>query len=194
LDIWAKIGFVLLGTLLSGIAYLIKRWVEGKPQVELLDKHKKILDIHKQMNEQGIDINGLKNLEAILIGKSNAIQQHSKELTEQSEPLIQINNVEHITQLELNQKADEKLEKATQRLGEAIAGIDARVGDEESQALMNSQRAWEFYSIEQAQAAASSYKGGSIYNLIYLSELESLTNERTARLQAELDELIRLGN
>jgi uncharacterized protein YecT (DUF1311 family) len=76
----------------------------------------------------------------------------------------------------------------------AIAAIDSRVGDFESQSLMNSQMEWERYSVRQAEAAASSFKGGSIYPLIYALELESLTNERTARLQAELDELIRLGN
>ena len=188
-----KLGFVILGAVLSGIAYLIKRWIEGKPQVETLDKHKKILDIHKQMNEQGLDVAGLKNLEALLTGKANAIKAHSKELTDQSEPLVQNSDAEDLTQLELNQRASEKFEKAKLKLQEVIAGIDSRVGDRESQALMNSQRAWENYSVDQAQAAASSYEGGSIYNLIYLSELESLTIERTARLQAELDELIRLG-
>jgi len=91
-------------------------------------------------------------------------------------------------------RASEKLDKAKEKLLEVIGGIDARVGDDESQALMNSQHAWENYSVEQAEAASASYRQGSIYPLIYLSELESLTLERTARLQAELDELIRLGN
>ncbi|VAW13949.1 hypothetical protein MNBD_BACTEROID05-1016 [hydrothermal vent metagenome] len=189
-----KLGFVILGVILSGIAYLIKRWVEGKPQVEALDKHKKILEIHKQMNEQGLDVDGLKDLEALLTGKAKAITEHSKELTQQTEPLVQSNDTEDLTQLELNKRAREKFEKAKIKLQEVIAGIDSRVGDKESQALMNSQRAWESYSVDQAQAVASSYEGGSIYNLIYLSELESLTIERTARLQAELDELIRMGN
>jgi uncharacterized protein YecT (DUF1311 family) len=190
-----KAGFIILGAVLSGIAYLIKRWIEGKPQVETLDKHKKILDIHKQMNDQGLDVAGLKNLEAILTGKANAIKAHSKELSDQSEPLVQNSDTGgDLTQHELNKRASENLEKAKQKLQEVIAGINSRVGDRESQALMNSQRAWENYSVDQAEAAASSYEGGSIYNLIYLSELESLTIERAARLQAELDELIRLGN
>jgi uncharacterized protein YecT (DUF1311 family) len=194
MDTMGNIGLVILGAVLSGVAYLIKRWIEGKPETETLDKHKRILDIHKQMNEQGLDVDGLKRLEDVLTGKANAIKQHSKELSDQSEPLVRNVETETLTQLELNKRASEKLEKAKKKLQEVIAGIDSRVSDRESQALMNSQRAWESYSVDQAQAAAASYEGGSIYNLIYLSELESLTIERTARLQAELDELIRRGN
>ena len=189
-----KIGLIILGALLSGIAYLIKRWLEGKPENEALEKHKKILEIHKQMNEQGIDVDGLKELEGLLTGKEIARNQHSIELSKESEPLVQDDETENLTQRELNFRAGENFEKAKQKLQNVIAGIDSRVADRESQALMNSQIAWESYSVDQAQATASSYEGGSIYNLIYLSELESLTIERTARLQAELDELIRLGN
>ena len=188
-----KIGLVILGVALSTVVYLLKRWIESKPQIEALDKHKKLLDIHKQMNEQGIDIDGLKELEKRLAGKANAIKENIKELTESLEPLTKEES-EDLTQIQLTDRAKDKFEKAKEKLQEVIAGIDARVGDRESQALMNSQNAWEGYSVDQAMAAATSYEGGSMWNLIYFSELESLTVERAARLQAELDELIRLGN
>lgn len=47
-EIIEKLGFVLLGALVSGIAYLIKRKIESKPEIEMLDKHQKVLDIHKK--------------------------------------------------------------------------------------------------------------------------------------------------
>jgi uncharacterized protein YecT (DUF1311 family) len=194
MDILEKIGFVLLGALVSGFAYLIKRKIESKPQIEALDKHKKILDIHKQMNDQGIDIEGLRILEAKLVGKSEAIRNNTIILQKESVPLIYENEAEDLNQAELNERAGENFERAKDRMQKVIAAIDSRVDDSRSQSLMNSQMEWESYSVSQAQAVASSYDGGSIYNLIYLSELESLTNERTARLQAELDELIQLGN
>jgi uncharacterized protein YecT (DUF1311 family) len=194
LEALEKIVFVILGVLLSGAAYLLKRRIEGKPQLETLDKHKKLLDIHKQMNEQGIDIDGLRMLEERLAGKANAIKKHTKEIAESLKPLIEESEQENLTQIELNERAKDNFEKAKEMLQEIIAGIDSRVGDKESQAIMNSQTAWEGYSVDQAMAAASSYEGGSIWNFIYFSELESLTVERAARLQAELDELIRLGN
>ena len=191
MGVFEKLGWLVLGGLLSAVAYFAKRWIEGKPQNETLDKHKKLLDIHKQMHEQGLDVDGLRNLETQLIGKANAIKKHTSELSEKREPLIAAQE-ENLTQLELNKRASERFEIAKQKLQEVIAGIDSRVGDKESQALMNSQNAWEGYSVDQAMAAASSYDGGSMWSLVYFSELESLTIERIARLQAELDELIRL--
>jgi len=192
MEIFEKVGFIVLGVLLPVAIYLIKRAVEDKPTEEALDRQIKVLDIHKQMNEQGIGIEELKNLESILSGKSNSIKQHAQEISEQYEPLIQEDDTEFLTQRELNERADERLIKAQERLQEVIAGIDERVGDSGSQALLSGQSTWKNYSTSQAKAAASSYEGGSIYPLIYMSELESLTNERTARLQAELDEIIRL--
>jgi len=194
MDIAEKIGLVLLGVVISSIGYLLKRKIESKPQLETFEKHKKLLDIHKQMNEQGIDVSGLKQLEAMITGKGKAIQSNAIALQAESSPLIKEDDTEDLSQLELNKRAARRLEIAKEKMQYAIAGIDSRVGDSESQSLMNSQAEWERYSVSQAEAASSSYQGGSIYPLIYTSELESLTNERTARLQAELDELIRLGN
>lgn len=189
-----KIGLVLLGVILSVVSYFIKRKIENKPQTEILEKHKRLLDIHKQMNEQGIDLDGLKMLEEKLIGKAAAIQNKTTILQAESVPLISEIDTEDLTQLELNERASKSFEKSKVKMQEALAGIDSRVGDYESQSLMRSQIDWESYSVSQAEAAAASYREGSIYPLIYFSELESLTNERTARLQAELDELIRMGN
>lgn len=187
-----KIGFIVLGALLSSLAYFVKRRIENKPDIERLDKHKKILDIHRQMNDQGLDVNDLETLGKALTGKVKAINEKTIELQSASIPLVQ--EQEDLTQVELNERASKRVEIAKKRMQEAIAGIDSRVGDYESQSLMNSQNEWESYSVSQAEAAASSYREGSIYPLIYMSELESLINERTARLEVELDELIRLGN
>jgi uncharacterized protein YecT (DUF1311 family) len=194
MEIIEKIGLVILGVIVSAIGYLIKRRIESKPQIEEIDKHKKLLDIHKQMNEQGVEIAELKQLEAMITGKAAAITSNAIILQAESTPLIENIDTEDFTQSELNVRARQSLDKAREKMQQAIAGIDSRVGDIESQALMNSQHEWERYSTSQAEAAASSFRGGSIYPLIIISELESLTNERTARLQAELDELVRLGN
>jgi uncharacterized protein YecT (DUF1311 family) len=187
-----KIGFILLGAIISSLAYMLKRKIENKSQLENLEKHKKLLDIHKQMNDQGIDIQGLRELEAKLEEKATAIESNIISLRAESLPIVSDDETDDLTQTELNTRASKRVEAAEKKLQEIIAAIDSRVGDNESQALMNSQREWERYSISQAVAAASSYQGGTIYSLIYASELESLTNERIARLKEELDELIRL--
>ena len=186
-----KIGLVLLGVILSSAAYLIKRRIENKPQLEVLEKHKKLLDIHKQMSDQGIDAQGLRELEGKLNDKAEAIQSNLVMLQSESTPLVTDEESQELSQTELNIRASKRVEEAKTKLQEVVAAIDSRVGDNESQALMNSQIEWERYSVSQAEAAASGYKGGTIYSLIYGSELESLTNERTARLKEELDDLIR---
>ena len=114
-----KVLFVLLGVLLSGLGFLIKRRVEGKPKQEALDIQKKVLEIHKQMNEQGLDIDSLKTFENNLIGKNAAIQRHSTELQAETTPLIDESENRNLSQIELTQRASDKLEK----VGPAYKGI-----------------------------------------------------------------------
>ena len=53
--------------------------------------------------------------------------------------------------------------------------------------LIKAQNSWKIFREKQAEFASSQYKGGSIESLIYYSELERLTVERTASLQSEID-------
>ena len=192
MDIIEKIGLVALGAIISTIVYLIKRKIENKPQMESLEKHKKVLDIHKQMNDQGLGVEELKSLEIILTGKEEAIQSNTTILQKESKSIFNKNEPGILTQMQLNARAEENYEKAQENLQNVIGDIDARVNDARSQSLLSGQHEWQKYSISQAKAAAALYEGGSMYSLIYLSELESLTNERTARLQAEFDVLLQL--
>jgi len=53
-----SIALILIGVLISGIGYLIKRFIEKKSDSEALDKHKKLLEINKQMTEQRVPAAG----------------------------------------------------------------------------------------------------------------------------------------
>tara|TARA_B100000315_G_C14498357_1_gene551124 strand:+ start:362 stop:547 length:186 start_codon:yes stop_codon:yes gene_type:complete len=48
MEITTKISFVILGVLISGLGYLIKRKIEKKSNIETLERRKNVLDIHKQ--------------------------------------------------------------------------------------------------------------------------------------------------
>ena len=101
---------------------------------------------------------------------------------------------EHVTQIEMNQLALESYTRSSEKLIHVFDELKSKLEPEQVCLYEASQSAWEIYSKEQALAVASMYEGGSIYALIYHSELETLAHDRTARIQIELDELVRISN
>ncbi len=188
IEIMEKVGFIVLGLMLGFIIYIIKRYIEDRGAHEALDKQKKLLDIHKQMNEQELDTVLLKDFENILLGKSKVITAKVIELQQEAQSHFESSDTpEFSTQADMNQYAMQSCESAEIRMQEVIDDIDSRIEDYERQALiMNSQEEWARYSKSQAESAASICTGGTIYPVLYYGELKSLVNERTARLQAEL--------
>ena len=166
-----KIGFTVLGVVLTVLVYFLKRWIEGKPRIEALDRQKKLLDINKQLNEQGLTLEDLKNLEEILVGKAESIIKHTQEIEKDTQPLIEKDQGEFLSQAELNIRANSNLKVAKAKLEQVINELSLKIDDIEREKLMQSQRAWENYSTEQAEAASISYRGGTIYPLIYFRQL-----------------------
>ncbi len=189
-----KVALVLLGILLSMGFYFIRRRIEKKPAMELIEKRQKLLDINRQMSEQGVSHEELAILEDIITGKKRAIESHREKAERETKPLIPEEEMEYLTQADMNARASENFENAKKRLETVVLELRSELDKEEEKAFNEAQRAWESYSVEQAQAASARYTGGSIYPLIYLSELESITIDRVGRLQAELDEIQRLRN
>ncbi len=189
-----KIIYILVGLLISSFGYLIKRLVEKKSEVEHLERRRNVLEIHKQMKDQGLELEDLLKLESQLTGKQNLISKNKEEYQKEALPLLSEDEEHNLTQAELNERASQKFEKAKENLQIILKELSSKLDKPEQEALKKAQQAWEEYSIEQAFSASSSYRDGSIYNLIYLTELEAITIDRAARLKAELDELIRLDN
>jgi uncharacterized protein YecT (DUF1311 family) len=194
MDIYEKLGFILLGACISGLGYLVKRFIEKKPESDTLDRQQKILEINKQLSEQGLSVADLNKLENALTGKSELIGKASKLIENETKSLVEKTDGEFLSQAELHMRADTNLKIAKTKLEQTLNELSYKIEEIERDALLASQKAWEEYSAKQAESASISYRGGSIYPLIYLSELESLTVERAARLQVKLDELKRLGN
>lgn len=186
-----KVGLVLLGVILSLFAYFIKRWIEKKPAMEVLEKSQKLLDINRQMKEQGVSHTELQHLEAILTGKKLAIELHRAEAETEAKPLLRNEDDTFKTQAEMYQQARENFETSQRKMYATLDELRSKLAPKERQALDKAQMAWESYSVEQAESVAIGYKDGSICHLIYMSELESTTTDRASRLQAELDELRR---
>lgn len=193
-DLTEKIGFIALGAIISAGAYFFKRKIESKPDLELLDKHQKVLDVHKKMSEQGLDIESLNTFGQLLTTKSKSLQDHVQGLQTESASHLVSSPSEHVTQMEMNQLALESFTRSSEKLASVLSELKNKLEPDQVRLYETSQSTWEIYSKEQASAVASMYQGGSIYPLIYHSELETLAHERIARIQSELDELTRLGN
>ncbi|MDO6612280.1 lysozyme inhibitor LprI family protein [Shewanella sp. 1_MG-2023] len=193
-EIIEKIGFIALGGIISAVAYLLKRKIESKPDLELLDKHQKVLDVHKKMSEQGLDIQSLNTFGQMLTAKSASVQNHIQGLQTESATYLVSSPSEHVTQLEMNQQALESFTRSSEKMSNIYDELKNKLDSDQIPLYESSQSSWLKYSKEQALAVASMYRGGSIYPLIYHTELETLVHERTARINSELDELIQLGN
>ncbi len=193
-ELLEKLGFALLGALVSGMVYLTKRKIESKPELEMLEKHQKVLDIHKKMSDQGLDIAELNTFASMLTEKSNAVQNHVFDLNTESVSRINDSSTEHPTQIEMNQMAADSYNHSLNKMNEVYSELMGKLDSNQSEAYRCAQSKWDDYVEAHARSVADIYKGGSIYPLIYYSELETLVFERTARLQSELDELVSLGN
>ena len=186
-----KILLVSLGAVLSGIAYLLKRRIEKKHTSDALERHQKLLTIRKELNEQKLTIEDLRLLESALF-KRNAKAENVEKMQDELSPLLEENHDEFLSQFEMNLRADGNVKIAQAKLEQIYKELSFRLENKERTLLEASQKAWEQYSHKHAEFTASSYEGGSIYPLIYLSAVESLVVERTALLKSELDEIRRL--
>jgi len=188
-----KVLLVLLGTLLGALGYMFKRRLERKPTLEQLDVHAKLLSINKELKAQSLTPQDLTNLEKELTDKPKAVQKNTQQLEQNAQPLLEKSEGEFLSQAEMNIRAGNNFEVAKLKMTHVFDESKLLLGEPEKSALVKAQAAWESYCVEQAEASAASYQGGSIWSLIYLSELERLTVERTARLQADLDAVRKLG-
>jgi uncharacterized protein YecT (DUF1311 family) len=186
-----KILLVLLGAVLSGIAYLLKRRIEKKQTSDTLERHQKLLTIRKELSEQKLSMEDLRSLESALL-KRNTKAENAEKMRDELSPLLEEKNDGFLSQFELNMRADGNVKIAKAKLEQVYNELSFKLEAKEKETLEGSQKAWEEYSRKHAEFSASSYEGGSIYPLIYLSTLESLVVERTALLKSELDEIRRL--
>jgi len=115
-EIIEKIGFIALGGIISAVAYLLKRKIESKPDLELLDKHQKVLEVHKKMKEQGLDIQSLNIFGQMLTTKSESLQNHVQSLKTKSVTHLISTSSKHMTQLEMNQQALESFTRSLEKM------------------------------------------------------------------------------
>lgn len=192
-NILEKIGLVVLGGLLTGIGYLLKRRIERKPVFDTIEKHQKLLTLNKEMRDQKVSLSELRRLEEAILNKEKATEHYTQTIKEELKVDTAFDNKEFITQAEMNEQAYQSFKRADAKLRNVLNSIEAYLDKTELETLKKAQATWEVFREEQAEFASNQYKGGSIQPLIYYSELERLTVERAASIQSEINYFASIG-
>lgn len=186
-NILEKIGLIVLGGILTGVGYLLKRRIERKPVFDAIEKHQKLLSLTKEMRDQKVSLSELKRLEEAILNKEKATEHYTQTIKEELKIDVAFENKEFITQAEMNEQAYQSFKRADEKLRTVLKSTESYLDKTELELLKKAQDAWEVFREEQAEFASNQYKGGSIQSLIYYSELERLTVERAASLQSEIN-------
>ncbi len=189
MELFEKVFLVVLGTLLSGIAYLLKRRVEKRPISDALEKHQKLLSINKELAGQKISVEDLHALEQSLVRRGSQKEVYIGDLRKELSSVSDENNDEFFSNWEMKIRASGNVKIAEAKLEQIFEELSFKLGKEEKGVLEKSQKAWEIYSRKQAEFAAGSFRGGTGESLVYMLELESLIVDRVASLQSMLDEI-----
>ena len=133
------------------------------------------------------------------VGKDPALVKYARDpaaqflkvLTSQKEAFVE-NAIEIIgTQAEMNMEAALRADVAQQQMQRAIVALERSGWMEEGQisTLKEAQAHWGKYALAQADFAAAEFKGGTMFPLVYVSELESITVSRTGELKRMQEEM-----
>lgn len=181
------------------IEYAIKRKLEGKPDSERLDQYHKLVDLQEKLNKTGKTMADLDALRAHALGDvaDNAIQiartftTRAQKLLSDYEAVSKQHKSPHdahrdeLSQAELNELSHHKAAQADDELA-TIIGIKLRGLDQQAtQALLQSQAAWETFRLMEASRESQRWEGGSIRPLMANSRYEAITRERIAALSSE---------
>ena len=138
------------------------------------------------------------------LGKDPALVKYARDpaaqfltvLTSQQEAFVE-NAIEIIgteiigTQAKMNVEAGLRADVAQQQMQRAIVALERSGWMEEGQisTLKEAQAHWRKYALAQADFAAAEFKGGTMFPLVYVSELESITVSRTGELKRMQEEM-----
>jgi uncharacterized protein YecT (DUF1311 family) len=91
------------------------------------------------------------------------------------------------TQAEMTQRANDDADRADKALNATYKELMALLDDEGKEKLKTAQRAWLKFRDAEAEVDADYARGGSLSPQLYAIALKSLTEARTAQLQAHVD-------
>ena len=181
-----ELGLLAVGSLLTSLAYFIKRWIEKKPLADVLERRAKALALHKSLKEQGLSLDDLDELEKDLTRRRRKVRDIEDEVSKELSELRYDGPKPGESQSDMNRLASADTDVANALLERVIIEMAMVCGDEQEPKLRSSQEAWQKYAVAEAKFRSSIFEEGTVYPTMYLSEIERLTVARIADLRAHL--------
>ena len=181
------VAFFAAGLAVALIAYFAKRWIERKPEHENLEIKERVLQISKQMKEQNLSTEQVRELEDALRRKVQS-RKASEETNRVVVEVFQGFSEKPTTQFELNQISFQDFEKNDLELKHVLERLGSIIDPPDAERLKIAQDAWREFRDKQARFAAGFYEGGTIKPLIYNVELHAVTEARLKELRQIYDE------
>lgn len=182
------VGIFVVGLVTGPTAYFVKRKIERRPEHENLELKERLLKINREMNDQNLTPEKLKDLEASLRNKVGS-RSSPEETQAKIEAITEHPSGKIITQAEMNQTSYEGFEKADLALQQAYRRLRSILDEKDLERLDEAQEAWATFRDKQVVLAGGFYEGGSIRPLIHNVEAQAVTEARVKELHALYDEL-----
>jgi uncharacterized protein YecT (DUF1311 family) len=191
-EIFLVIATSLTTAVVGGVAYLIRRRIEGSSGASQLERRSKVLALHKELKTEGMTISDLDRLEDELSRRRKVAHRIEDQVAAE---LAQQRNWQPApgqSQAEMNILGGADLEISRAMLARAVLELEMHHGSSGVELLRAAQEAWEVYANAEAKFGASMFEGGTAYPTIFLSELERLTVSRVAQIRSHTDYLRKL--
>jgi uncharacterized protein YecT (DUF1311 family) len=178
------VGIAIVGSILTAIGFIAKRYFTQAAKDELLNRKERVLTITRSMGEQNLTLEQLHEIEERLTVRRRRLTNTSA-LEQAAEPLDQVLRFHPMTQGEMNRLASQEAHLADQELEALYADLFQQLAAEPArqQKLRDSQERWIAFRDAQASLARSEAEGGTMAPLLYSIERETLTRERIAQLK-----------
>jgi uncharacterized protein YecT (DUF1311 family) len=187
--ITAAIPLVLL--VLGGIGFLIKRHLSHARHQERATLYSNLADLSVKLRNSGLSLDDLQSLELQI--KTTVRQKKAAPLPRDEGPTLDVGPAgnepaSYYTNAEMIRRANAALGIADAELDAALAELFGMLDESQHHYAQASHDAWLEYRRREAELASSPYEGGSIVPLIEAFEAQAMTEERTRRVRAMVEE------
>jgi len=191
--------------LLGGLGYLLKRYIEGKRETEVVDNVHKWAKLYREIHDQAPTVDDILRIKATFMekkaveadnpGEAKAIEVSANEAPEwmffgyglSAWEKDRAENGDRIyTQLALNERASDAAGLIDAELAKIVEQIRASLLENERAPFDIANKEWAAFRNSQSTYAASQYEGGTIAPMVYWSEHFGVTKTRIERLRSDL--------